>query len=175
MEKQLKFWELLIKPLQNIDKPFTNSTISAGYNSINNVTLMENFLVIVLISFFLVDYMLHFLQDAFQLSACLLPADVRSEIKQNSNGIFQAEEGSSLPNGSNLLYDETFTDTFLEKVELLKSAAERLNLIYNSDLKIISQKRESPGRLVEIGSNANLIHSKITAWKQVSQFSKLPH
>ena len=85
------------------------------------------------------------------------------------------KEENSSSNKSNLLYDETYTQTFQEKVELLKSIAEKFNLIYNSDLKIISQKKESPGRLVEIGSNANLIHSKITAWKQVSQFSKLPH
>lgn len=148
VEKQLKFWELLMKPLQNIDKPFTNSIISAGYNSINNVTIMDNFL------------------DAFQLSACLLPADVRSEIKQNSNGNLPIEEENPIPNGSNLLYDEAFTQTFLEKVEQLKSAAEKFNIMYNSDLKIISMKRESPGKLVELGASANLVHSKITTWKQ---------
>jgi len=147
-EKQLKFWELLIKPLQNIDKPFTNTVISAGYNSICNVTLMENFL------------------DAFQLSACLLPADVRSEIKSNLDNNCHMKEENSSSNKSNLLYDETYTQTFQEKVELLKSIAEKFNLIYNSDLKIISFKRDNPSKLVEVRANADLVHSRIAAWKQ---------
>jgi len=104
--------------------------------------------------------------DAFQLSACLLPADVRSEIKQNSNGNSLSEEEHSSSSGSELLYDEAFTQTFSEKVKQLKSAAERFNLIYNSDLKIISLKRENPGQLVELGGSANSVHSKISAWKR---------
>jgi len=108
--------------------------------------------------------------DAFQLSACLLPADVRSEIKQNSNGNSLSEEEHSSSSGSELLYDEAFTQTFSEKVKQLKSAAERFNLIYNSDLKIISLKRENPGQLVELGGSANSVHSKISAWKRVIFF-----
>jgi len=82
------------------------------------------------------------------------------------------KEENSSSNKSNLLYDETYTQTFQEKVELLKSIAEKFNLIYNSDLKIISFKRDNPSKLVEVRANADLVHSRIAAWKQVPKCSK---
>ena len=45
VEKQLKYWSLLILPLQVIDKHTTSSTISAGCNTVHNIVSMENFLV----------------------------------------------------------------------------------------------------------------------------------
>jgi hypothetical protein len=106
------------------------------------------------------------------LTAALLPADVRSEMKNKKNKLVTHKQPMNVD--VPFLYDKAFSERMFEQTQRLKTVAETFSFIYNTDLKSKKHRRDGPSsNLVDVGQSSRVICERTSAWKQVRACVKL--
>lgn len=149
--KQLDLWTLLVNPLQNVDKHNSSLMITTGFNTLQGIVSMDNFL------------------NMFRLTATLLPADVRSEISQKNKQRQQNLSSSAVqtvPVVAPVLFDEAFANSITEEAQQLKRVSDEFLSVCKSHLKTDHSKKDNLGSLVDLGQSIGLIHGRISSWKK---------